>query len=107
MPPTFLVRLHHLILTNYVAHAASIISMPGQSTGESVFAIVMALLLPGSGALRVTRLMWAHAATHNKDGLRRAAAAGALCMVVRKASILSLVPEDSGLNDVNVDSRPR
>jgi hypothetical protein len=50
-------------LANYVAHAATLFSYPGQSLGETVFVAVNALFLPGSGALRAARLLVTHSGT--------------------------------------------
>ncbi|KAK1244093.1 hypothetical protein MKX08_002231 [Trichoderma sp. CBMAI-0020] len=70
--------------TNYFAHAASIIIEPGQSLASTGLYILLALTLPGTGVARATRAIWRHAATERKNPLKRAAQAGALCMVLKK-----------------------
>jgi len=70
--------------TNYVAHAATLVAFPGQSVSESIAYSLAALLLPASGILRVVRLFFLRPGMV-RDPLRRAARAGALCMVLKKA----------------------
>jgi hypothetical protein len=69
--------------TNYFAHAITVVSVPGQSTSETLLAITGALLLPTSGVVRATAAILRHSGTVRNDPLRRAARAGALAMVVR------------------------
>lgn len=69
--------------TNYFAHAATVVGRPGQSTAETVTGIIAALFAPGSGALRTLRYFIVRPVAIRGDELQRAAAAGALCMVVR------------------------
>lgn len=69
--------------SNYVAHAATVITFPGQGRIETVFVILSALFLPGSGIMRALRAIRARSG-FEPDLLRRAARAGALCMVVPK-----------------------
>ncbi|TLD14146.1 uncharacterized protein PgNI_04843, partial [Pyricularia grisea] len=70
------------ILVNYLAHAGTIISQPGQSTFKSVFKVVLAFLLPGSGVLQGVNTIW-NCAIFGSSNLQTAARAGALCAVVR------------------------
>lgn len=72
-------------LTNYVAHVATVISSPGQGLPETLLTALMAFFFPCSGVVRAVRFIWWHASTE-RDALRRAARAGALCMVVRDSS---------------------
>ncbi|KAJ9490043.1 hypothetical protein VN97_g3244 [Penicillium thymicola] len=70
-------------LTNYFAHAATIISSPGQGTREMIATIFIALLLPGSGVLRALNTIYRHSIFAG-DPIQQAIRAGALCMVVKK-----------------------
>jgi hypothetical protein len=75
--------------TNYVAHAATLISRPGEGTGETLFDALNALFIPGSGALRAFRLLVLYssrllAGNWRVDSIQEAQRAGALCMVVRE-----------------------
>jgi hypothetical protein len=69
-------------LGNYIAHVATILSLPGESRSSKIRVSVAALLFPVSGLLRglITILTYA---SFGKTDLQRAARAGALCMVVR------------------------
>lgn len=69
--------------TNYLAHAATTLVKPGQSKLESAATIAGALFIPGFGAMRILRYLDSRP-KFIKDELQRAAAAGALCMVIRK-----------------------
>lgn len=65
---------------NYFAHAATVISTPGEGSWERAFIVMSALLLPGSGIARAVEAIVLHARTA-KHPLKRAARAGALCMI--------------------------
>lgn len=80
-------------MTNYVAHAATLVAMPGQATLETVYWTLTALFLPAAGMLRVLPLLIRRPGMVRKDPLRRAVLAGALCTVV-KADIT--VPRNIG-----------
>ncbi|KAI8632846.1 hypothetical protein F5Y19DRAFT_419176 [Xylariaceae sp. FL1651] len=67
---------------NYVAHAATVITTPGQGNSETIFVVLAALLLPGSGITRAIDAIRRHSILES-DPLRRAVRAGALCMVVK------------------------
>jgi hypothetical protein len=68
--------------SNYLAHAATIITKPGQRWIETLEVTCFALLLPISGLARALETIMTHAVTE-KDQIKRAARAEALCMVVR------------------------
>lgn len=68
-------------LSNYVAHAASTRTQPGQSNFSSLLTVIMALLFPMSGALRGAQAIATRAALADTD-LQTAARAGALCAIV-------------------------
>ena len=67
---------------NYLAHAATVKSFPGESTAENIASLLFALLYPASGIVRGLDAIFRHAVL-TKHELQRAAHAGALCMVVR------------------------
>ncbi|KAL6892437.1 hypothetical protein HDV57DRAFT_482018 [Trichoderma longibrachiatum] len=69
---------------NYFAHAASVIIEPGQNSASIIQYILFALVLPGAGVSRAVRAISRHAITERKNPLKRAARAGALCMVLKK-----------------------
>jgi hypothetical protein len=71
--------------TNYFAHALTVLPPPGQAAWEAFFVGLAALLLPGSGVARAVRAIL-RAANLRRHPLRRAARAGALCMLVRLPS---------------------
>ncbi|KAJ0421495.1 hypothetical protein BJY00DRAFT_312098 [Aspergillus carlsbadensis] len=68
---------------NYVAHAATIVSLAGQSFWETFLTAIAALLVPSSGIMRASDIFFQHPIFRKRDPLRQAASAAALCMVVR------------------------
>ncbi|KAL3459178.1 hypothetical protein BJX64DRAFT_291431 [Aspergillus heterothallicus] len=68
---------------NYVAHVATLVSVPGQGTRETINVAINALLIPSSGIGRAVDIFFRHPIFRRGDQLKKAAAAGALCMVVR------------------------
>lgn len=73
------------LFANYFAHAASVITAPGQSITTSAYLILLALFLPASGIVRAISAILRHAATETKNPLRHASRANALCMVLKKS----------------------
>lgn len=69
-------------LGNYVAHAATVITVPGELTESVIVTILFAILFPTSGVMRGARAIASFARSATND-LQKAACAGALCMVVR------------------------
>jgi hypothetical protein len=69
-------------LGNYLAHAVTVVTYPGQGRTLSIALMVSALFLPTSGVVRAAQCILSHAATSNKNPLVRAARAGALYMVI-------------------------
>ncbi|KAF4629698.1 hypothetical protein G7Y89_g8442 [Cudoniella acicularis] len=69
-------------LGNYIAHAATTLSLPGQSPLAVVFSIAAALFFPVSGVFRGFRAIYTLAIFAETE-LQTAARAGALCMVVK------------------------
>ena len=61
-------------------HAGTIRTQPGQSTLITLLIMVLSLLLPISGVLRVVKIIESRAMFADTD-LQTAARAGALCMV--------------------------
>ena len=70
------------ILANFVAHAATVKSQPGEPVISVFFALVYALFFPGLGAARGIDVIFRHAIT-GSSALQKAKKAGALCHVVR------------------------
>jgi hypothetical protein len=71
-------------LGNYVAHAATIKTVPGEGTVSIIFVTISALLIPASGVVRGALAIFSRAKLAKSD-LQAAARASALCMVVRSA----------------------
>ena len=71
-------------LTNYIAHAATVITSPGQGLLETTLVIISALLLPTTGVIHATVAIF-RCALFRGNELRRAAFAGALYVVSRDA----------------------
>jgi hypothetical protein len=69
-------------LGNYLAHAATVITTPGESTFSVIATMISALFFPTSGVLRGASAIMTFA-KFAKDDLQTAARARALCMVVR------------------------
>ncbi len=67
-------------LGNYIAHAATVVTLPGQSTAGVIVDIVLALLFPGAGVFRALRVIFTRAKLAPTD-LQMAARAGALVVV--------------------------
>lgn len=67
---------------NYLAHACTVISLPGQTLQETVIVAIAALLFPMSGMSRAMAAIMGHAAFCS-DPIQKAARAGALCMVAK------------------------
>jgi hypothetical protein len=73
---------------NYLIHAATIPSVPGETKSEIVFAVLNALFIPGFGVLRAIRRLMLRPRLRRKTPLECANAAGALCMVVSDRFLL-------------------
>ena len=90
---------HDILLffaTNYAAHAATALSMPGETSFEAVLVLVACLILPASALSRSYRAIVLHASLKS-DCLERAARSNALCMVKNMK-----VAGDSGSNSQGV-----
>jgi len=78
-------------LGNYVAHAATTMSLPSHTLYDAAFTFVAALLFPASGVTRGVRAILRRAIFADTE-LQTAARSGALCMVVKD------IPEIIGLD---------
>jgi hypothetical protein len=85
---------------NYVAHAATVIALPGQSLAETIKNILIALVFPSAGVLRAIQTISTMAFRQHTE-LRKAAKAGALCTIVkvsefkkrpRKLTLANIIP---------------
>lgn len=90
--PTNWYNIIIFFLGNYVAHAATVQSYPGERTWSSMMATIGALLIPSSGLIRGINSIARNARFKRKSFLaawrdtdyQAIATAGAFCMVVRK-----------------------
>lgn len=81
--------------TNYLAHAATLIPRPGQSLVETAIDTANALFIPGSGMIRAIRLLFFYTDVRRRTPpLTRAARAGALCMIVKRAHVSRAISSD-------------
>jgi hypothetical protein len=80
--PTKAIDVAFFFLVNYVAHAATINSSPGEHLIPTIVRILFALAFPVSGIIRGLRGIY-QAAIFIKDPLQAALTADALCEVVR------------------------
>lgn len=69
-------------LLNYVAHAATLKTLPGESTPVTILNILAALFFPASGLFRGFGALLSRAKFAKTD-LETAARAGALCTVIQ------------------------
>uniref|UniRef100_A0A093VFF9 Uncharacterized protein n=1 Tax=Talaromyces marneffei PM1 TaxID=1077442 RepID=A0A093VFF9_TALMA len=80
--PTTWIDVASFFLGNYISHAATVISFPGEPVSITIVNMVLAIFLPSSGAGRGLLAMVRHAAFY-KDPIQQALRSRALCMVVR------------------------
>ncbi|KAJ7056286.1 hypothetical protein C8F01DRAFT_1087151 [Mycena amicta] len=80
--PTHWTSILGFFLGNYIAHAATTLSYPGEEFGDYVQTIVIALLFPTAGVVRGLDAIFRCAILGTSD-LMCAARAGALCMLIR------------------------
>lgn len=71
------------LVTNYYAHAATVLLDPGVAHRRTIILIFSALILPFSGISRAVKAIWRHAVTERKNPLKRVARSRALCMVMK------------------------
>ncbi|KAK7187270.1 hypothetical protein DPSP01_011319 [Paraphaeosphaeria sporulosa] len=70
-------------LFNYVAHAATVLTRPGERSDDFMVSVIGSLLFPALGLYRGIEAILSRAAFVRHDNLRKAARSGALCLVVR------------------------
>lgn len=70
-------------LFNYVAHAATVLTRPGERSDDFIVAVVGSLLFPALGLYRGIEAVLSGAIFVKNDDIQKAAKSGALCMVVR------------------------
>jgi hypothetical protein len=80
--PTTWTDVASFFLGNYLSHAATVISFPGEPVSITIVNMVLAIFFPSSGAGRGVLAMVRHAAFY-KDPVQQALRSRALCMVVR------------------------
>lgn len=80
--PTSWADIVSFFLGNYVAHAATVITFPGESALITTVNMTLAILFPSMGASRGMLAIIGRGALHT-DPLKRALRSRALCMVVR------------------------
>jgi hypothetical protein len=81
VPPKW-TNIATFFLTNYVSHAVTVKSLPGEPPVPSLLAILLTLFIPGSGVARAVSAIHQRA-VFCSDPLTTATRAEALCMVVR------------------------
>lgn len=97
-------RIAIFYFANYVAHAVTLYTFPGESTFSIVHNILVALFVPTAGVARGLNAIFRHAILRKRSELGRAARAGALCMVVRSPY---WVPRGDDREGLNPKDRPR
>ncbi|KAF7367622.1 hypothetical protein MSAN_00825700 [Mycena sanguinolenta] len=80
--PTNWTSILSFFIGNYIAHAATTLSSPGEELFEYAQTVAMALLFPSAGVERGLDAIF-RCAVSAKSDLMRAARAGALCTVIR------------------------
>lgn len=85
IPPTWIDIATYLLL-NYIAHGATVVSYPGESTLDTLLCVVTAILFPTFGVIRALNFIVRHPLLTTRNDLEVAARSGALCMLVRSSS---------------------
>jgi len=70
-------------LFNYVAHAATVLTRPGERSDDFTASVIGSLMFPALGLYRGIEAIFCGAVFVRNDDLKKAARSGALCMVVR------------------------
>ncbi|KAH7371563.1 hypothetical protein BKA66DRAFT_497851 [Pyrenochaeta sp. MPI-SDFR-AT-0127] len=81
--PTKAIDLLVFYLLNYVAHAATVLTRPGERADDYFVSVLGSLLFPTLGVYRGIDAILSGAVWVRNDDLRKAACSGALCVVVR------------------------
>lgn len=86
--PTRWYEIIAFFITNYIAHAFTVKTIPGERLETRMVTVILALLFPFSGVARGLEsiLRPAKIFPYSSDELEIAARSGALCVVVRKDS---------------------
>jgi hypothetical protein len=84
--PSSKISIVLFLFTNYLAHCATVNTLPGELTVVTVMSTISALLFPSSGVLKAMNNLIRRPRLYGKNELEMAARAGALCMVVRDQS---------------------
>ncbi|KAJ7268381.1 hypothetical protein C8J57DRAFT_1067362 [Mycena rebaudengoi] len=84
-PPVPIPDVVIFFVGNYLAHAVTVKSYPGESSTATLLSFIAALAFPASGLVRGLNAI-SRCAILKKGSLERAAQSGALCMVVRNDS---------------------
>ena len=74
------------VLSNYVAHGATVVSYPGELAFDTLLSVVAAILFPTFGIIRAFNFLFRHPSLTARNDLEMAARSGALCMLVRSSS---------------------
>jgi hypothetical protein len=111
--PTSWTDIVSFFLGNYIAHAATVITFPGEPASVTTVNMILAILFPCMGASRGLLAIIRRGASHT-DPLKRALQSRALCMVVRSREwnplpsesvrSLSLMPMSFNVNENYVES---
>lgn len=80
--PTSWSDIASFFLGNYLSHAATVVSFPGESKYVLIMNMLLAIVFPAMGAARGLLAIVRHAATIS-DPVQQALRSRALCMVVR------------------------
>ncbi|KAH7064458.1 hypothetical protein BKA63DRAFT_173792 [Paraphoma chrysanthemicola] len=83
--PTKPIDLLIFFLLNYVAHAATVLTKPGERVDDFFVSVIGSLLFPALGLYRGIEAILCGAVFVQRDDLRKAAKSSALCLVVRGA----------------------
>ena len=78
---------------NYIAHAATVLTRPGERADDYLVSVIGSLLFPSLGLYRGIEAILCGAVFVRNDDLTKAARSGALCVVVRGADWR---PQDGG-----------
>lgn len=84
-PPTTWISIAKFFLGNFVAHIATVKSVPGEKLPVTACNLILAFLFPTSGLMRGLNAI-ARGARFGKTELDKACRAGALCVVVRNSA---------------------
>ncbi|KAF2029984.1 hypothetical protein EK21DRAFT_41639, partial [Setomelanomma holmii] len=83
--PAKAIDLLTFYLLNYVAHAATVLTKPGERADDYFASVIGSWLFPALGLYRGIEAILCGAVLVRNDDLRKAARSGAPCMVVRAA----------------------